>query len=361
MLRPGVELLRWFEAHQRQLPWRTPFPRDPYLVLLSEVMLQQTQVHRVAPLFWRFVEMFPTLEALAKATEAEVLAAWSGLGYYRRARALHAAARAIHAAGAWPGTAEALCALPGLGPYTAAALAAFSFGGSDPPVDGNVTRVAARVLALDAPTGSVRLRRAAERWARELHRDAPTAATFEALMELGARICRPRGPSCGRCPLAAICAAHASNASERYPLPRSRRPRETHRWVALWLVRRDGRVLLHRRGEGQLLGGLWLPPLGEVAAGEDPPAAARALGDTLGVTIRLTPVEPLAHSITHRDITVFPFVARCDLPQVSDAPELAWVPPDDPGVATSSLTHKLFLACSPLLTEPGLPASYRSA
>ncbi len=348
-------------AQQRQLPWRTPFPRDPYLVLLSEVMLQQTQVHRVTPLFRRFVENFPTLEALAKATEAEVLAAWSGLGYYRRARALHAAARAIHAAGAWPTTRETLHALPGLGPYTAAALAAFSFGGSDPPVDGNVTRVAARVLALNAPASSVRLRREAERWARQLHRHAPTPATFEALMELGARICRPKLPSCDRCPLAAICAAHASNASDRYPLPSSRRPRETHRWVALWLVRRDGRVLLHRRGEGQLLSGLWLPPIRELVDSQEPKAAAAALLNTLGLEARLTPGKPISHSITHRDITVFPFLAKCDLTQVAENSELAWVPPDDPGVATSSLTHKLSLACCPLLTELGLPVSYRSA
>lgn len=358
MLRPGFLLLRWFETHQRQLPWRTPFPRDPYLVLLSEVMLQQTQVHRVAPLFRSFVERFPTLAALAKAAEAEVLAAWSGLGYYRRARALHAAARAIHAAGAWPDTAEALRALPGLGPYTAAALAAFSFGGSGPPVDGNVARVAARVLALDAPTGSARLRHEAERWARELHRDAPTPATFEALMELGARICRPRVPSCYHCPLAAACAAHACDAADRYPLPRPRRQRQAHRWVALWLARRDGRVLLHRRGEGQLLGGLWLPPIRELVDSQEPEAAAAVLLHTLGLEARLTPGEPIAHSITHRDITVFPFLANCDLTQVAEYSELAWVTPDDPGVATSSLTHKLRLVCSPLLAESGSPAGY---
>ncbi|MEP0773507.1 MAG: A/G-specific adenine glycosylase [Acidobacteriota bacterium] len=358
MLRPGGLLLRWFETHQRQLPWRTPFPRDPYLVLLSEVMLQQTQVQRVAPLFRGFVEKFPTLAALAEAAEAEVLAAWSGLGYYRRARALHATARAVQAAGAWPHTREELQALPGLGPYTAAALAAFSFGGSDPPVDGNVTRVAARVLALDAPTGSVRLRREAERWARALHRDAPTPATFEALMELGARICRPRGPSCGHCPLAATCVAHASDAADRYPLPRPRRQRQAHRWAALWLVRRDGRVLLHRRDEGQFLGGLWLPPIRELVDSQEPETAAAALLHSLGLGVQLTPVEPLAHSITHRGITVFPFAARCDLPTVSETCDLQWCIAENPGVATSSLTHKLRLVCSPRLAEPGPPAGY---
>lgn len=351
MAKPGVLLNRWFEANQRQLPWRTPFPRDPYLVLVSEVMLQQTQVQRAAPLFERFLAEFPTLAALAAAEESHVLAAWSGLGYYRRARALHAAARAIDTAGAWPSTREALLALPGFGHYTAAALTAFSFGGSDPPVDGNVSRVAARVLALEAPTGSARLIQAAEHWARQLYRDAATPATFEAIMELGARICRPKAPGCGHCPLATICAAHATDTSHRYPVAHPRRPREAHRWVALWLVRGDGRVLLGRRAPDQLLGGLWMPPLKELTAGQEPEACATALLRTVGLVSRLFPVAPLAHSLTYRDITIFPYAGRCELFQIAEPHGLQWLVPDDPGLATSSLTHKLRLACSRALTE----------
>lgn len=350
MCEPGILLLQWFKAHQRALPWRTPFPRDPYLVLLSEVMLQQTQVQRVVPLFLRFLEVFPSLAALAAAADDEVLAAWSGLGYYRRARALHAAARAISAAGSWPRSREQLLRLPGLGPYTAAAVAAFAFAGDDPPVDGNVTRLAARVLALDAPSGSRRLSREAERWARELHRAAPTPQTWEALMELGARVCRPRVPACSHCPLAAACAARAAGTPSRYPVPQPRRRREAQRWVALWLSRGDGQVLLRRRSPEQVLGDLWLPPLAPLDSDQEPVAAAAELLSGLGVSAELNPAPPVAHSITYRDITVFPFAGQCPGLHVAEASALAWRDPDDPTVATSTLTHKLRHSCE------GLPA-----
>ncbi len=343
---PANLLLAWFATHQRPLPWRTAFPRDPYLVLLSEVMLQQTQVRRVVPLFLRFVQRFPSLAGLASATQDDVLAAWSGLGYYRRARALHAAAREIIAAGAWPASYRELRHLPSFGPYTAAAVAAFCFAGDDPPVDGNVARVAARVLALDAPLGSAQLSRAAERWARRLHGAAPTPETFEALMELGASVCRPTSPACRRCPLAAGCAATIANVPDRYPAPRPRRPRQALRWVALWLTRHDRRVLLRRRGAcEQLLGGLWLPPLVELAGDQEPATAAAELLRTLGYSADLRPAPAVTHSITHRDITVFPFGGECEAVQVAEAQGVKWADPSGAGIATSTLTHKLRLAC----------------
>ncbi len=351
MSEPAQLLLQWFSTQQRPLPWRTAFPRDPYLVLLSEVMLQQTQVERVVPSYLLFLKRFPNITALAAASEDEVLAAWSGLGYYRRARALHAAARAIVAAGSWPSSFEQLRRLPGFGPYTAAAVAAFCFAGDHPPVDGNVARIAARVLALDAPLGSAQLARGAEPWAQDLHRSAPTPQVFEALMELGARVCRPVSPACQRCPLAAGCAARAAGAPERYPAPRPRRPRQAHRWVALWLQRPDGRVLLQRRALGHLLGGLWLPPLVELTNDQQPAPAAVQLLHQLGYSASLRPAAPVNHSITHRDITVFPFAGHCQPFQVSEVRGVVWTDPLATELATSTLTHKLRLACQGLLGE----------
>ncbi len=341
--------MAWFEANQRPLPWRTSFPRDPYRVLLAEVMLQQTQVERVVPMYLKFLERFPDITALAKASVEEVLAAWSGLGYYRRARALHAAARAIVTAGGWPSSFDQLRQLPGFGPYTAAAVAAFCFAGDDPPVDGNVARVAGRVLGLEIPLGSARLVRAAEQWARRLHRTTPTPHTFEALMELGARVCRPTSPACPSCPLAAGCTARAAGLPDRYPAPRLRRPRQQQRWVALWLTRPDGRVLLRQRAVGQLLEGLWLPPLVELKGDEHPAIGAQQLLGELGYSVGLRAGPPVQHSITHRDITVFPFGGQCEAPQVSEAPGVAWSAPGGEEVATSTLTHKLQSACRHLL------------
>lgn len=310
-------------------------------------MLQQTQVQRVVPHYRRFVDRFPTLESLANAPDDEVLAAWSGLGYYRRARSLHEAARRISAAGRWPESREQLLRLPGFGPYTAAAVAAFAFAGDAPPVDGNIARVAARVLALDAPMGSGRLARQAEQWAQLLHRAAPTPEVWEALMELGARVCRPRAPECSHCPLADACAALAAGNPGRHPAPRPRRRREVHRWVALWLTRGDGRVLLRRRPPGQLLGTLWVPPLAELAEGQEPSTTAAELLLALGLSAGLRPAPPVAHAITYRDITVFPFAGECEAGQVSDGQGLVWAEPGDPGVATSTLTQKLRCALRP--------------
>ena len=170
----GLRLLEWFRGRRRAFPWRTPLPRDPYAVVVAEVMAQQTQIERVVPAYGRFVARFPTLASLAAAAEDEVVHAFSGLGYYRRARSLHRAARAVVAQGAWPTTHEELRQLPGFGDYTAAAVAAFCFGGKRPPVDGNIARVAARVRALMLPLGSAKLIRAAEDLATVLFAETDT-------------------------------------------------------------------------------------------------------------------------------------------------------------------------------------------
>ncbi len=339
-------LLEWFRTARRELPWRTPFPRDPYRVLVSEVMLQQTQVERVRAVYVRFMARFPSLEALASATDEQVLHAFSGLGYYRRARLLHAAARAVAELGEFPRTPGELARLPGFGPYTSAAVAAFSFAGMDPPVDGNIARVAARLRALDLPLGSAALVAAGSDLAASLHERRRTPEVWEALMELGATVCTPTSPSCGVCPLAAGCRALALGRQHAYPRARPRRPRERHRWVAVWLQRDDGRVLLRRVEEGSLLAGVWLPPFAALSEGAGAAATARALGQEAGFGGALSQAPAVRHAITHRDIRVRPFTARLRGPGVSeDRPGWSWQRPGAPEVPTSSLLAKLAEVC----------------
>jgi len=332
-------LVAWFGQSARPLPWRGE-PRDPYHVLVSELMLQQTQVERVAPLFAAFVSHFPTLAALAAASEDEVLEAWSGLGYYRRARLLHRLAREVVAGrGQLPASVAELRQLPGIGPYTAAAIASLAFGQAEPVLDGNVMRVAARVLALAADSRTAAGRRAATAWVRALMDGTPPALVNEALMELGATVCRPRAPRCAECPLAPACQAFSQGTPEAFPPPRPRRASEAHRWVAACCVDDGGRWLLRQVPEGPILRGLWLPPLADLGVGDDPVTRARALLPLkLDGPPRVFPT--VSHSITHRRITVTPVLFR-----VRQAAEPGagwrWADPRRPGLATSSLLAKL--------------------
>jgi A/G-specific adenine glycosylase len=309
-------------------------------------MLQQTQVGRVAEAFPSFMQRFPSLEALAAAPEEEAVHAFSGLGYYRRARLLHASARAVVARGGWPRSPAELAALPGFGPYTSAAVAAFAFTGADPPVDGNVARVTARLRALDLPMGSSALLAAGRELAAGLHAETPTPEVWEALMELGATVCTPASPRCDGCPLANSCAALAAGAPSAYPGPRRARSRERQRWVAVWLQRPDGRVLLRRVDDGPLLAGIWLPPYAVIPEGAEPASAARALAGEAGFVGLLSPAPAVRHGITHRDIRVLPFVATISGDGVAEAmPGWSWQNPAAPALPTSSLLGKLAATC----------------
>jgi A/G-specific adenine glycosylase len=339
-------LLRWFRAGRRELPWRASFPRDPYAVLVSEVMLQQTQVDRVIGAYVRFIKRFPSLEALGAAPEEEVVRAFSGLGYYRRARLLHASARAVVALGFWPEDAVELARLPGFGPYTSAAVAAFAFGGSQPPVDGNVARVTARLGALRLTMGSAALLAAGREFAAGMFAERPTPEVWEALMELGATVCTPASPRCTACPLRASCAALKAGNPLAFPRPRPKRAREQQRWVALWLERGDGRVLVRRVDHGTLLAGLWLPPFAVLADGNDPTATAENLAREAGFAVALSPARTVRHGITHRDIHVLPFRGTVTRPRVGEArPGWDWQDPDTPMLPTSSLLGKLAGVC----------------
>lgn len=247
-------LLGWFDRHRRPLPWRRD--RDPYRVWVAEVMLQQTRIAVVVPAYRRFLASFPTLARLAAASEDDVLSAWSGLGYYSRARSLHRAARQLAARGAsFPDDLAAAKALPGVGDYTAAAVLSIAYGRPHAAVDGNVVRVLSRLERLQAPGA-----RAVRRLAEDLLDRGRPGDWNQALMELGETICTPRRPRCGECPLARWCAARRQGDVERYPASRARRPTERVA-VSLLVVRDRGGRLLLERGAFPYLRHMWLPLL----------------------------------------------------------------------------------------------------
>ncbi|MCH7930197.1 MAG: A/G-specific adenine glycosylase [Proteobacteria bacterium] len=299
-VRPSpAALLAWYDRRRRVLPWRSPAGRrpDPYRVWLSEVMLQQTTTAAVAPYFRAFVARWPTLEDVAAATLDEVLQAWQGLGYYARARNLHKCAAMVAAqyGGRFPASESELRALPGIGPYTAAAIAAIAFDRRATAVDGNVERVMARLYRVDEPLPGAkpRLRRLAE----ALTPAARPGDYAQAVMDLGATVCTPRDPACDRCPWAGACAARAGGVAADLPRRAARADRPTRRGLAFWAVRADGAVLLRRRADDGLLGGMMEVPSTPWRAAAWAPAEARAHAPVAARWRRLPGV--VRHGFTH--------------------------------------------------------------
>lgn len=346
-------LLDWFDRHQRSLPWRES--RDAYRVWVSEIMLQQTRVEVVVPFFERFLSRFPTVEALAAADVDEVLSLWSGLGYYRRGRQLHAAARAVARAGEFPRTVEGLRELPGIGPYTASAVASIAFSVVVPVLDGNVERVLARQLALRADPKTPAARRALLAAAGELLDPNRPGDSNQALMELGATVCAPRQPRCHHCPLAPGCAARRQGNPESYPLPRRRRETVRERRL-LVLIEERGRVLLFRRHpESAVLAGTWELPWveleGETDAIADRGAIEQRLGERYGCRWRL--LERLGearHSITFRAISLEIHRAEiADAGELREGPEAGWFGREERRtIPVSSLVEKAIRAAATL-------------
>ena len=272
-------LLAWYDLNARQLPWRSPpgAPRaDPYRVWLSEIMLQQTTVATVRPRFEQFVARWPNVESLASASDADLMAAWAGLGYYARARNLIACARAVVAAGGqFPASEDGLRALPGVGAYTAAAIAAIAFGERAVVVDANVARVVARLFAIAAPLPAAMPQ---VRTAADSITPATRAGDFaQAMMDLGSAICTPRNPGCLICPLAPTCQAFASGDPERFP-EKKLKPAKPQRFGTIFWAEQNGQVLLVRRPPKGLLGGMRALPTGPWSPAppglEDPPVLA---------------------------------------------------------------------------------------
>jgi len=288
-------LLAWYDANARSLPWRgapgTPAP-DPYRVWLSEIMLQQTTVATVRPRFEAFVTRWPTVESLAAASDADLMAAWAGLGYYARARNLIACARAVVAehGGRFPDSEVGLRALPGIGDYTAAAIAAIAFGRRAVAVDANVARVVARLDAIAAPLpGAMPMVRTA---ADAMTPDTRAGDFAQAMMDLGSSICTSRNPRCLLCPLVAECRAFAEGDPARYPIKTAKAARP-HKYGTIFWAERDGAVLLERRPDKGLLGGMRALPTGPWS--ETPPGLANA---PPGTAWRMLP-DAVEHGFTH--------------------------------------------------------------
>lgn len=330
--RPADLLLNWYRVHARSLPWRSL--SDPYAIWVSEIMLQQTRVETVIPYFERWLVRFPTVAALAQAEQQEVLALWEGLGYYSRARSLHRAAQVVmqQYGGDLPADLQKLRQLPGIGPYTAGAIASIAFGLDAPALDGNIRRVLARLLNLELPARSPQGEAQLWQWAGELLPPGQAGDYNQALMELGAQICTPRKPACPSCPLQSICHAHALGLVAQRPLLPARPP-TPHYIVTAAVLERAGRFLLARRPEGGLLGGLWEFPGGKQQPDESlPDCLRREICEELGVEIEIGPACGVyRHAYTHFRVTLHAF--RCRLlagePQPLQATALHWAAPSE--------------------------------
>jgi A/G-specific adenine glycosylase len=325
-LRDAAALLDWYDRHRRRLAWRAEpgEPADPYRVWLSEIMLQQTTAVAVAPYFLGFVARWPTVEALAAASLDDVLGAWAGLGYYARARNLHACARTIAGdlGGRFPDTEAGLRALSGIGPYTAGAIAAIAFGRRAAAVDGNAERVIARLAAIETALPQAK-RIIHDRTLDLVPADRP-GDFAQALMDLGATICTPRTPACGLCPWAAQCEARRRGIAEELPRKAPKRQRPTRHGSAFWVERADGAVLMRRREDKGLLGGMIEVPSSDwTAAGPADVAAAAPVSaqwHALGGKVE--------HTFTHFHLVLTVFRAHGACETLPGSGDYRWVAPD---------------------------------
>jgi A/G-specific adenine glycosylase len=299
--KPRARLLAWYDAHARDLPWRRT--RDPYAIWVSEIMLQQTRVDTVVPYYTRFLTRFPSVQSLADAALDDVLAHWSGLGYYRRARLLHQGAQLVarEHAGSVPRAPELRRTLPGIGRYTAGAIGSIAFDLPEPIVDGNVARVLCRVLGLGSPLGERSTERTLWEHAERLAQGERPGALNQALMELGARVCTPTSARCESCPLAEICTARKEGRVEELPVPSPKKPPKAVKLVALLARAPDERLWLSR-SEGNLFGGLWGCPLGEGSGKAT--AASLATQHELRGTLSTRKLGALEHVLTHRKFSI---------------------------------------------------------
>ena len=319
-------VIEWQQASGRHdLPWQRT--RDPYRIWLSEIMLQQTQVSAVVPYYGRFLARFPDLARLAAAPEDDVLALWSGLGYYARARNLHSAARAIvqSHAGVFPTAFDDIVALPGIGRSTAGAIAVFAFGARRPILDGNVKRVLARVFGIAGFPGEKKIETAMWAHAAALLPSDNVEAYTQGLMDLGAGICTRGRPRCDECPLHDECVARRENRIAVLPAPRPKRPLP-EKYTVMLILRRDRELLLEKRPTAGIWGGLWSFP--EIAHLGD---AAFALRTRFGAEVMSEGTLPdVHHGFTHYALTITPALLRVTrLEPRAQSPGQAWVTPAD--------------------------------
>jgi len=322
------KLLVWFETELRDLPWRDT--KDPYKIWISEIMLQQTQVKKVIPYYLKFIESFPDINSLAQAELSQVLKIWEGLGYYARARNLHKAARQLknNFNGVFPADFDSIKKLPGIGQYTAAAIMSIAYQQQHAVVDGNVSRVICRIFKInEQPKSGVGKQIIQQRAQKLLATDNPGDYN-QAIMELGALVCTPRSPKCEICPVEEFCQAQKSGQQLDYPAkaPKKQRP---HNIIAAGIIHKDDKILIARRPEEGLLGGLWEFPGGKLEDGETlEQAVKREVLEELGIQVKVNGLyAKINHQYTHFTITLFAY--NCEYlsgkPQTIGCTDWRWV------------------------------------
>lgn len=323
-------LLSWYDRHARILPWRAS--RDPYRVWISEVMLQQTQVETVKPYFARFVEQFPSVADLAAADEATVLRLWEGLGYYRRARQLHQAARTIVAEhqGRFPASLDQLRTLPGIGRYTAGAILSIAFDQRQPILEGNTLRLYSRLLAYEADPRRAEGQRRLWEFAQQILPRQRVGAFNQALMELGSEICTPRQPACDSCPLARLCPTRARGWQDRIPLSAKKTVYETIDETAV-IVQRHQTVLLRRCGPRERWAGLWdFPRFGNDPTAPDHGQLAEQVSRLTGIQVHVgRRLSQLRHAVTRFRIRLTCYAATYRAGRPRDPDNCRWVKPTE--------------------------------
>jgi len=348
----AADLLSWYDREARRLPWRAPpgTRQDPYKVWLSEIMLQQTTVKAVLPRYADFLRRWSDVKALALAELGEVLAAWAGLGYYARARNLHACARVVaeEHCGNFPRTEAALRKLPGVGGYTAAAIAAIAFGEPATPVDGNIERVIARLFAVETPLPAAKSEIKA---LAEALTPADRAGDYaQAMMDLGATICTPRRPACGLCPLRPDCKGYAQGIAEQLPYKEEKGERPTRRGAAFVVLREDGAVLLRERPLKGLLGGMLETPS---TPWEETAPNGKAVAEHAPVVAAWSKLPGLVeHTFTHFHLQLAVYRAEVSadvkLTEAAKPEQCLWVHFRDlRGAALPSLMHKVIAYALP--------------
>jgi A/G-specific adenine glycosylase len=327
--RPAL-LLDWYDRHRRKLPWR-PLPgvvADPYRVWLSEIMLQQTGVKTVGPYFEKFIARWPSVDALGRASLDDVLRMWAGLGYYSRARNLHACAVAVRRdhRGVFPDTEQGLRALPGIGPYTAAAIAAIAFGRRTMPVDSNIERVVSRLFAVEEPLPQAKplIQQLASTLLGAGETLSRAGDSAQALMDLGSSICTPKKPACALCPLNQDCSARARGDQETFPRKALKKTGALRRGAA-FVVTRGEELLVRSRAEKGLLGGMTEVPGSDWLAAQEDKAALRQAPMLKGIARWHRKVGVVTHVFTHFPLELVIYTAR--VPARSRAPQgMRWVP-----------------------------------
>jgi len=338
------KLIAWYDRNKRDMPWRRT--SDPYRILLSEFMLQQTQVDTVIPYFERFTERFPDVEQLASANLDDVLKLWEGLGYYTRARNLHKAADAIvhDHNGKVPDTYEDLLELPGFGPYTSAAVASIAFDKPHAVLDGNVIRVLSRLHGINDPIDKPKTKAALQGLADEFLNASRPGDHNQAVMELGATVCRPRNPTCDCCPVESLCHAHMNGIVDQLPTRTKRKARPTRTYGTV-IINHGGHVLISKRREEGLLGGLWEFANSEVSSNDGAKAVQASIASEYGIEIdSLVPFRTVKHAYTHFTAQVRAYTAEwvTGTPESSAHSSHEWVSAKDlESFAYSRIARKL--------------------